>query len=862
MTPMFEQFLELKAQQPDAILFFRMGDFYETFFSDAEVAAEVLELTLTARNKGSDNPVPMAGVPHHAADGYIRRLVDKGYRVAIAEQMEDPAAAKGLVRRAIVRVVTPGVVLDASALQPRRANYLAAVSGAAPPFGVAFLDASTGDLRVTEVDDADDVCAEMFRLEPRELLLDPALPSAIEALLKAAVRRLGAVISPIVDDAWDPSEASREARSVLGVADLAGFGVQDRGPEATSAGAVLRYARQASGASLDHVVAIRPYRTAGFMVLDDTTVRNLEVHRTLLGGRRKGSLLWLMDKTATAMGSRLLKEWLAFPLLDVGAIGRRHSAVGTLVEEPTARDALRRALREVADVERIAGRVSQGNATPRDLDGLRRSLLAVPVALAPVEPLAALTSWLPEDRCADVAAEVDRWLVDDPPTTSVEGGVIRRGVHDELDAVTAVALDGVGMISRLQEREREATGISSLKIRNNKVFGYFIEVTRANLHKVPDRFLRKQTIANGERYITEELKELESQVSGAEERRKALEYSLFTELRERVGEAVPRLQALARALAGLDVLANLAEVAVARRFVRPELCDEPILDIEGGRHPVVEAMLDEERFVPNDVRLDTASRALIVLTGPNMAGKSTVMRQVALIALLAQIGSFVPAHRARIGVADRVFTRVGASDDLTRGASTFMVEMSETAAILHHATERSLVVLDEIGRGTSTYDGLAIAWAVAEDLVDRVGCRALFATHYHELCELADVRPTVVNQSIAIREWGDTILFLRQLQDGGASRSYGIQCARLAGLPAPVISRARALLTRFEKHAARDEQHQLSLFGGWSPADAEPESEPEPDLLRDALSALDPDALSPRDALEALYQLKRLVTDG
>lgn len=862
MTPMFKQYTTLKQAHPDAILFFRMGDFYEVFFDDAELCARVLDITLTARNKHEDEPIPMAGVPHHAAAGYVQRLTEAGYRVAIAEQVEDPSEAKGLVRREVVRVVTPGVVLDPTALAAREPNHLASVVQGPDGVGVAFLDVSTGDLRCTTVEDVAAAAGELHRFEPREALLAPELKD--DPVLAAALARHGTLISRVEPEAWTRTEAVRELRTLLGVSDLSGYGVDEAEAGVRAAGALVRYGRDVSGAALGNVHQLRAYRPQGFMVLDDTTRRNLEISRTLLGGRRKGTLLWLLDRTATAMGSRALKRWLAFPLLDVPTIERRQRAVQALVEDPAAREDLRDALRQVADVERIGARVTSGTAHARDLAALRRSLQATPVALAAVESLPELAELLPADLCVDLAEELAAWLVDDPPISLTEGGLLRRGMDEELDELVSLSVDGVGAITRLEEREREATGISTLKIRRNKMFGYYIEVTRAHLHKVPtERFRRKQTLSNAERYITAELKELEEKVLGADERRKDLEYGLFVDLRSRMAAHSARLQVLATALADLDVLAALSESAARHGWCRPEVDESLDVVLEAARHPVVEALLDEESFVPNDCLLDGEHRRLVVLTGPNMSGKSTTMRQVAVAVLLAQIGSFVPARRARIGVCDRIFTRVGAADDLSRGQSTFMVEMSETASILHHATRRSLVVLDEIGRGTSTYDGLAIAWSVAEDLADRVRCRALFATHYHELCELADTRPGVVNMSVAVSEWGDRIVFLRTLKEGGASRSYGIQCARLAGLPDPVVARARTLLTRFEKHAPRNDRQQLSLFGQPVPSATAPEPEPAlPDPVRDHLATVDPDELTPRKALEILYALKRLASEA
>jgi len=860
-TPMFEQFHALKAQAPDAILFFRMGDFYETFFDDAVVAAEILELTLTSRNKNEPEPIPMAGVPHHAAAGYVQRLVDAGHKVAIGEQVEDPSQAKGLVRREIVRVVTPGVVLDPGALEARAPNWLAAVNRTRQGWGLAVLDVSTGDLRQCTAGSRDVLVDELQRLEPREVLVGPSVDGEDRAVVDGALTRLGAVQS-VQETGWRPSEARELLCDTLGVADLSGFGVVDGSPGMAAAGAVLRYARDAMRAPPGNVHRIRSWTPGGAMVLDEATRRNLELVRTVMGGRRKGTLLSLLDGTRTAMGGRLLREWLGAPLLDLAAIRGRHDAVQALLEAPTAREGAREALRAVADVERLGARVAQRTANARDLVGLATSLQAVPalkVALAVVPHVAGL---LPSDDLADVAGDIVTWLVDEPPTALTEGGLIRRGADPELDELVQLALEGQGIIARMEADERERTGIPSLKIKKNRVFGYFIEITRANLHKVPDDYLRKQTLTSCERYITPELKELEDKVLGADERRKSLEHARFVALRDRVGEALARLGALARAVAGVDVLTTLADVAERRRWVRPRMTDEPVLQLAQGRHPVVEASLDDGTYVPNDLHLDATHRRLVVLTGPNMAGKSTILRMAALSVLLAQMGSFVPADAATVGITDRIFTRVGAADDLASGRSTFMVEMAETAAILHHATSRSLVVLDEIGRGTSTYDGLSIAWAVAEDLVDRVSARALFATHYHELCELADIRSVVVNQSVAVRTSGEDILFLRTLVEGGASRSYGIACARLAGLPRGVVERAKTLLGHFEKHAPRNDTDQLSLFGTVpaNPPPMQAVAAPDPGLetLADAVDDLDPDAMSPREALQALYRLKDL----
>jgi DNA mismatch repair protein MutS len=831
---MFEQYRALKAAHPDAILFFRMGDFFEMFFEDAELAAKELELTLTSRNRHDPVPVPMAGVPHHAAAAYIQRLVDNGHRVAIAEQVEDPALAKGLVRREVVRVVTPGIVFDPSTLEAATPNWLAAVARGKAGLGLAFLDVSTGDLRATTVGQIVHAVAELERLDPREVIVGPGVA-------RADLPALRSTWSEVTPEAWTVEGALRELRDTLGE----GTPEPDRDDPALPAiGAVLRYARDRLGGPPRNVHALRTWRPEAYLVVDATTRRNLELVRTWLGNDRKGSLLGVLDRAATPMGSRRLHDWMSFPLVDPAEIALRHDAVAAFVAAPAVRGAVRRGLSAVADIERIGARVAQGTAHARDLAALGRSLEALPGLFAEASGLPELAAHLPRDTCSDVWADLERWLVDDPPASVTDGGLIRAGVSDDLDELVRLSLDGVSVLDALEAEEREKTGIASLKIRRHKVFGYTIEVTAANLHRVPERFLRKQTLVNGERFVTGELQDLQDKVLGADERRRELELELFRALRERVAAASARLHTLARGLAELDALAALADVAVRSGWVRPVVDDSFDLDLVAARHPMVEAALVEDRFVPNDLHLDR-DRRLVVLTGPNMAGKSTVLRQVALVVLLAQMGSFVPAEAARIGRCDRIFTRVGAADDLRRGQSTFMVEMAETATILHHATSRSLVVLDEIGRGTSTYDGLAIAWAVAEDLHDRIGCRTLFATHYHELCALADSRPAVANLQVAVSERGGEIVFLRRLREGGASRSYGIQCAKLAGLPDAVVRRASSLLVDLEQRPP-----------------GEPSRPPEvTDRLREELRALDPDRLSPRDAHAALYTLRALLDE-
>jgi DNA mismatch repair protein MutS len=872
--PMMRQYLTLKAEHPDAYLFFRVGDFYELFFDDARAVAEALDLVLTSRHRDSPDSVPMCGVPWRSVDGYVRRLVDMGHKVALADQMEDPSSARGLVDRSVIRVVSPGVVLDPEGLDAHAPNYLAGiVDGRDGRWGLAFLDVSTGDIRVTEHQDVDAATTDLARLQPREVVLPDDLPE-IEAVVAALA---GCRVERTGRDFFAHGAALRLLHQVFGVANLDGFGAQNLGPALDAAGAVLRYGREVSHTDLGHVKRLRVYQPAGHLVLDAATRANLEIDRPLRGSGRKGTLLHLLDRTMTGMGGRLLREWVAFPLLDPEEIRARQDAVQALYDSVRPREALRGALRSVADVERIGSKITQKTVTPRDLGALRQSLEAILSLLSALRETEVLADALGPDLCEDIAADVKRHLVDEPPISPLEGGLLRAGLDPVLDELTHLAFEGKGEIAEMERRERASTGIGSLRIGHHRTFGFTIEVTRPNLDKVPAHYRRVLTMTNADRFTTVELQDFEEKVTTADAKRKSLEYEIFCALRDRVGQALPRLQALSARVAFVDVLAALADLAVQQRYTRPEVTGGEELDLSEARHPVVETSLSQERFVPNDLVLDPASRQFVILTGPNMSGKSTVMRQVALIVLLAQMGSFVPARHAKLGAVDRIFVRVGASDDLARGRSTFMVEMAETANILHHATRRSLVLLDEIGRGTSTYDGLAIAWAVAEVLHDRTRCRTLFATHYHELVGFARKHPRAVNLRVAVNQQGERIIFLRKLQDGATSRSYGIQCARLAGMPEPVVNRARELLAELERRRPRDDR-QLVLFS-MDPDDAtqdegaladEPHGEPsrlsqprpEPagsDIVRDALRALDPNAMTPREAMEAIYRLKGMI---
>lgn len=851
-TPLMQQYREIKARHRDAILFFRMGDFYEMFFEDAELAARELGLTLTTRNNGGAADVPLAGVPVRAAGEYLKRLVERGYRVAICEQIEDPEQAKGVVRRAVVETVTPGAALDDGMLDAARNNFLVAVlPGEA--VGLAAVDLSTGEFFL-EVTPAERLRTALLRFDPREVVL----PSGSALELPEGILRTERE-SWEFDWSWGSEELARR----FGVSGLEGLGIQpgDR-PAVGAAGALLRYAVELRPSGLPQLSRPVVLRGGEVMPLDEMTRRNLELVEPMRPGSGATTLLKVLDHTVTPMGGRLLRQWLVAPLCLAERIRQRHDAVEVLVADSRARDLLREALKGVRDLERLASRAANRRAAPRDLGALRDSLQRLPdVAEAfqgikrreissELERIAA--EW---DSLSDLAAALGEALVLNPPAQLGEGDTFRPGADAELDQVRELRDGGKRFIAGLQARERERTGIQSLKVGYNKVFGYYLEVTKAQRHAVPPDYERRQTLANAERYVTPELKEYEARVLGAEERIAERERELFDELCARIAAAIGRIQRTARVLAELDAFASLAEVAVRNRYTRPEISDDFSLELAGCRHPVVERCLPPGSFVPNGIRLDQSQR-VILLTGPNMAGKSTILRQVGLAVIMAQMGSFVPAERARIGVVDRVFTRVGASDNLGLGQSTFMVEMIETSAILHGATQRSLVLLDEIGRGTSTYDGVAIAWAVTEHLHDRIGCKTIFATHYHELTQLTERLQHARNFNVAVRETGDGIVFLHQLRPGATDRSYGIHVARLAGLPLEVVRRAGEILAGLEAgHRVAPVQRppersdQLPLF------------ETEHPVIKDLLE-LDPNRMTPLEALTRLAELKKRAAPG
>jgi DNA mismatch repair protein MutS len=853
-----QQYREIKAQHQDAILFFRMGDFYEMFYEDAEVASRVLGLTLTARHNGGAADVPLAGVPVKAVNEYLRRLVRHGYRVAICEQVEDPRVAKGIVRREVIETITPGAAFADDLLDGTRNNFLCAMAVAGDHAGLAAADLSTGELRLMLVALADAEAA-LARLAPTELVVPRG--DGVTVSPRSGVGEENALITEREPWEFDADRARTELARQFGVHSLEGLGItRDDDLAVGAGGALLRYLRELQPSGVPHLARPIVERAGTTMPVDEMTRRNLELVESMRGGDVSGTLLGVLDRTVTPMGARLLRQWILAPLLDRNAIEARLDGVGALAADLIARHALRDALDGVRDLERLASKTAAGRATPREVGALGVSLARMPAvegALGRVATRGVLAEvrarW---DSCVDLASEVARMLVERPPAAIGEEPAVRAGVDGELDELRAVRDGGRDGIAGIQARERERTGISSLKVGYNKVFGYYIEVTNANTHLVPDDYQRRQTLAGAERYVTPELKEFEEKVLTAAERIEVRERTLFEALRDRLGQHVARLQGVASVIAQLDVLAALADVAEREEYARPEITNEFALEIAAGRHPVVERMMPRDKFIPNDVTLTDEAR-LIVLTGPNMAGKSTILRQVGLIVLMAQMGSFVPAQRARIGVVDRLFTRVGASDNLVRGQSTFMVEMSETSAILHTATRRSLVLLDEIGRGTSTYDGVSIAWAVSEHLHDVVGCKAIFATHYHELTQLADERPAVRNFTVEVREIGDEVLFLHRLQPGGADRSYGIEVGRLAGLPSTVLGRARSILRLLEgghlvsavvPSGLRSAEEQLPLFSA---------SAPHPVVER--LRQLDVDNLTPLQALQLLAELRTVV---
>jgi len=859
-TPMMKQYLRIKAEHQDAILLFRMGDFYETFFDDAVTASRVLGLTLTSRSKEKGEKIPLAGVPHHAIDGYVKKLILAGHRVAICDQLEDPKAAKGLVDRGVTRVITAGTLTDELLPDQRASNYLAAICPRKNECGIAWVDLSTGRFFVEEVP-SDRLADELARIGPAECLY----PEGLAAQDRRLIRELQQLATPAARQEWifEKRNALKTLHKHFGVASLDGFGCGDLNAGACAAGAVIEYLNETQRTSLAHIDRIESFSDAKHLLIDRATKRSLELVATMRGGERRGSLLWVLDQTVTTMGARLLHEWLISPLRSAADVIRRQDGVAEFVNNPDLRDDVRTILGRMYDVERIAAKISTGRANARDLVSLRQSAQMLPELRRLTEPLGpdVLKSLAARiDPLDDIAGLVGRAIVDDPPTAIREGRMIRRGYNARLDELRGIQHDGKSWIAKYQADQVKRTGIDSLKVGFNSVFGYYIEVTHTHASKIPEDYVRKQTLKNAERYITPELKEYETKVLTSGEQADQLEYDLFVEVREAVAAETHRVLAVARAVAELDVLAAFAHVAAEYRYCRPAVDDSHKLLIKDGRHPVLEQTLDGEQFVPNDSMIDGEEQTMAIITGPNMAGKSTYIRQVALIVLMAQMGSFVPAKSAEIGVCDRIFARVGASDEISRAQSTFMVEMNETANILNNATDRSLMVLDEVGRGTSTYDGVSIAWAVSEYIHEKVGARTLFATHYHELTALEAVLPKARNYNVAVREWEDEVIFLRKIIEGGTDKSYGVHVAKLAGVPKSIIERAKTILAQLEA-SNLDEQDRPRIapvkVRAKKPADMQLTLFRSPhESTIDAIRKLDTDTLSPLEALMKLQQLK------
>ncbi len=871
LTPMMQQYMETKKQYPDCILFYRLGDFYEMFFEDALTASKELEITLTGKNCGQEERAPMCGVPYHAVEGYLSKLVSKGYKVAICEQLEDPKLAKGLVKRDVVRIVTPGTNLIVQSLDETKNNYLMCVAYFAGKTGISVADVTTGDYYVTEVEDMRRLLDEINKYQPSELICNDAFLMS-GADLEDLKSRLDIAVYSLEPHYFDEDLCRKCLMRHFKISSLIGLGVESFSSGLIAAGSLLQYLYDTQKTSLDHFTRLQPYLTGKYMLLDSATRRNLELTETLREKQKRGSLLWVLDKTKTAMGGRMLRSDLEQPLIDRGEMQKRLDAVNELCKDPMSREELREYLNPVYDLERLLGKVSYRTANPRDLLAFASSMEMLP-------HIKTVLKGFSSQRLAEIEADLDdlgdlydlirRAIVEEPPISIREGGMIREGFDETIDQLRSAKTEGKTWLAQLEEQERERTGIKNLKVKYNKVFGYYLEVTNSYKDLVPADYMRKQTLVNAERYTTPRLKELEDMILNAEDKLTALEYEKFCQVRDAVAAQVERIQRTAKAIARLDVSASLSLVAERNHYVRPALNEKGVIDIKDGRHPVVEQMIEHDMFIANDTYLDNQKHCIAVITGPNMAGKSTYMRQAALIVLLAQIGSFVPAKSANIGIVDRIFTRVGASDDLASGQSTFMVEMNEVANILRNATSKSLLVLDEIGRGTSTFDGLAIAWAVIEHISNRklLGAKTLFATHYHELTELEGKIGNVNNYCIAVKEKGDDIVFLRKIVKGGADKSYGIQVARLAGVPDMVIDRAKEIVEQLsdnditekvqnisvetegkgkkQKHYDEVDLEQISFF----------DAVKDEDVLEELKSA-DITTMTPLDALNTLYRLQ------
>lgn len=871
LSPMMQEYVKKKEQYKDCILFYRLGDFYEMFFQDALTVTKELELTLTGKDCGLEERAPMCGVPFHAAETYINRLIEKGYKVAICEQVEDPKKARGLVKREVIRVVTPGTTLDAASLDESRNNYLMSVVATEGGFGCAIADITTGDCFLTEVDKPQKLLDEINKFVPAEIICNDAFfMSGVDT--DDLKNRLGICVFPL--DAWyfDDGLCKRTLMEHFHVNALEGLGIQDYDSGVIASGALFLYLQETQKSALSHMAGIRPYAAEKYMLIDSSSRRNLELVETLREKNKRGSLLWVLDKTKTAMGARTLRSYVEQPLIDAEEINERLEALEELNQSPMLRDEIREYLNPIYDLERLISRISYQSANPRDLIAFSSSLEMLPYIRQIIKDFKSpLLTKICEDMdpLEDIAELIRSAIVEEPPLAQKDGGIIRKGYNSDVDKFRRSRTDGKKWLTELEAREKERTGIKNLKIKYNRVFGYSLEVTNSFKNLVPENYIRKQTLTNAERYITQELKDLEDLILGAEDKLYALEYELFCEVRDKVGAEVVRIQKTAKAVAALDVFASLALVAQRNNYVRPKINENGVLDIKDGRHPVVEQMIENDMFIANDTYLDNQKKRISIITGPNMAGKSTYMRQTALIVLMAQIGSFVPAEKANIGIVDRIFTRVGASDDLASGQSTFMVEMTEVANILRNATSRSLLILDEIGRGTSTFDGLAIAWAVIEHISDTklCGAKTLFATHYHELTELEGKISGVNNYCIAVKEKGDDIVFLRKIVKGGADKSYGIQVARLAGVPDPVIRRAKELveelsdadITAAVKDLTAPKKKQKIVYDQVDMAQMSLFDTVQDNDIVEEIKNLDMSHLTPMEAMNILYNLQNKI---
>ena len=866
LTPMLKQFLDIKNQHPDKLILFRMGDFYETFFDDAKVASKVLGITLTARNKKADNPIPLAGFPHHALNNYLDKLVKYGLKIVICEQMEDPKKAKGLVKRGIIDIITPGSIIDGHLINKTDHNYLACVffHEKNEQLGFSIIDVSTGDFLFTELG-RPQLKNELMRLKPAEIIV---VDKEVEALINKKELEYDPTITIFDNWYFEPDEAKRALKDHFGTSTLEGFGTQNKPAGTTAAGAALSYIKSLKNEQLKHISQLRYYSLENFMQLDEISRRNLELTHSIRYGSNFGTLISIIDKTETPMGARKLKDWLLNPLIDLEQINSRLDAVGCFKENIAFTNDLRAILKNIGDLSRIISKIGTKRVNPRDVIALKNYLETAPLISDLLQefndPLICRTKNDIQDY-SDILNLIDSAICEEPALLITDGNIIKDGYNQDLDELREISKSGKGWIAKLESEERKRTGISSLKVNYNKVFGYYIEVTKTHKDKVPDHYIRKQTLVNAERFISPELKEYEAKVLGAEERIKNLEYELFSEIREQLFKQVELMQMYVEVISQIDVLANLAFIAYQNNYIKPDFNTDGLVEIKGSRHPVIEQLLENEEFIPNDVTLDDKNNLISLITGPNMAGKSTYLRQVGLLSIMAQMGSFIPAESANIPVFDKVFTRVGASDNLAMGQSTFLVEMIETANILNSATPRSLILLDEIGRGTSTFDGLSLAWSIVEHIHNnsKISAKTLFATHYHELTELENVLPRVKNFNIVVKEWNDKVIFLRKIERGSADQSYGIQVARLAGIPSKVIKRAKQILRNLEEHELSPQgltatakrqlarnPDQIDIF------DAIIEKADQKNEILEEIKELDVENLTPMEAINKLSELK------